>query len=107
NSIISAELTRVFSNIISGNLAVANQQLTGLESNRPVVYNLSSSGGELQFFIGGYLSNAGVQVQMSSNFASGSWQTVTNFPPTTNQPQFGIPIVPQAISTFFRANNGP
>jgi hypothetical protein len=108
NSIISAELTRVFSNIISDNLVVANQQLTGLESNRPVVYNLSSSGGQLQFLIGGYLLNTGVQVQTSSNLVSGNWQTVSNFPPSTNQPQFGVPIAPQAPSTFFRAYNaGP
>src|SRR5205814_5220842 len=58
NSIISAELNRVFSNVVSGNLTVASQQLTGIESNRPVVYNLSSGGGQLQFVIGGYLSTS-------------------------------------------------
>ena len=108
NSIISAEMNRIFGQIISGNLAVASQQLTGLESSRPVVYDLSSSGGQLQFLIGGYLSTAGVQVQMSSNLTSGSWLTVSNFPPTTNQPLFGISISPQTIATFFRAYNaGP
>jgi len=108
NSIISAELNRVFSNVVSGNLTVASQQLTGIESNRPVVYNLSSAAGQLQFAIGGYLSTAGVQVQTTSNLVLGNWQSVSNFPPSTNQPQFGAPIAPENISTFFRASNpGP
>ena len=38
---LSAELNRIFSNIVSGAVSTANSQLAGIESKRPVVYNVS------------------------------------------------------------------
>jgi hypothetical protein len=108
NSIVSAELNRAFSNIVSGNLTLANQQLMGVESTRPVIYNLSSAGGQLQFLVGGYISTSGIHVEMSSDLASPAWLTVSTFPASTNPPAFSTPIVPQSTSTFFRVHStGP
>jgi Glycosyl hydrolase family 71 len=108
NAIISAELNRVFRNLISGDVALASQQLAGVESARPIVYNLSAAGGQLQFLIGGYLSTSGVQVEMSSDLSPSSWLPVGSFPASTNSPGFSAPIGPQTTSTFFRVHNsGP
>jgi hypothetical protein len=84
NAILSAEMDRVFTNIISSNLATAVLQLTGVESGVPVIYNASASGGQLQFTIGGFISGAGIQVQSSPTLAPGGWQTVTNLSVGTN-----------------------
>jgi Glycosyl hydrolase family 71 len=105
NSIVSAELDRTFSNIVSGNLAVANQQLAGMESARPVIYNLSFTDGQLQFLVGGYLSTAGIQVQTTSDLTSTDWQAVSSFPASTNPPGFSVPVSLQSTSTFFRVRN--
>jgi hypothetical protein len=108
NAIVSAELDRAFRNLVSGNIETANQQLAGVESARPVVYNLSAVGGQLQFLIGGYLSTSGAQVEMSSDLSSSSWLPVASFPASTNPPGFSAPIALQATSTFFRVHNsGP
>jgi hypothetical protein len=108
NAIVSAELDRVFTNIISGNLPTAALQLTGVESNRPVIWNLSYSGGQLQFYVGGYLSSAGVRVQSRSNLVLGAWQNMSTLPASTNQVLFGVPVSLQDTATFFRLQNaGP
>jgi hypothetical protein len=108
NAIISAELDRVFTNAVSGNLALAGLQLTGLEATRPVIYSALVTGGQLSFSIGGYLSTAGLQVQTSSNLAVTSWQTVTSLPAATSQPTFSIPVATEGRSAFFRVRNaGP
>jgi hypothetical protein len=78
---ISAELDRIFTNIISGATSTANLQLTGIESNHPVIYNLSYDGVQLQFMIGGQVAS-NVQVQMSTNLTA--WQTVQTFGTSTN-----------------------
>src|SRR5205823_2933886 len=70
---ISAELNRVFTNIVSANLPTANLQLTAIESNRTVIYGLSRSGVQLQFLIVGYVASS-VQVQVSTNLLN--WQTI-------------------------------
>ena len=56
NAIISAELDRVFTNAVTGQLANASLELDGLESNCPVIYNSSFNNNQLQFSIGGFLS---------------------------------------------------
>ena len=81
NAAVSAELNRTFTNIISGALTTANLQLTGIESNHPMIYNLTYDGNNVQFLIGGYLAS-GVQVQMSTNLTT--WQTVQTIAPSTN-----------------------
>jgi hypothetical protein len=77
NAAISGELNRTFTNIVSGQVSTANLQLTGMESNHPVIYNLSYGGSQLQFLIGGYVASS-VQVQMSTNLID--WQIVQTFP---------------------------
>ena len=103
NPVVCAELDRVFSNIISGNLTVANLQLSGIEAGVPVIYNLSLTNGQLQFFIGGYLSQNGIQIGTSSNLVT--WQTVSTLPVNTNQAVFNISISPAATPSFFRIQN--
>jgi hypothetical protein len=102
NSIISAELNRVFTNIVSGNLSAARLQLSSLESNRPAIYNLSAAGGVLEFSIGGYASASGAQVQATSNLASPSWTTVTSFPASTDLMRFSTPVSTQGPPAFFK-----
>lgn len=104
NAIISAELDRVFTNIVSGRLVTANLQLTGIEAGRPVICDFSFAGGQLQFFIGGYLAT-GVQVQMASNVTDVVWQTVGTFSVTTNQIRFTTNLPPPSTSSFFRVQS--
>jgi len=103
--VVSAELDRVFANIVSGNLAVANLQLTGIESNVPVIYGLSFANAQLQFSIGGYLSASGIQVQSSTDLVLAAWQTVNSLPVGTNQTSFSTLVTPQPSATFFRIKN--
>jgi hypothetical protein len=95
---ISAELNRIFTNIVSGQVSTANLQLTGIESNHPVIYNLSYDGVQLQFLIGGYVASS-VQVQMSTNLTT--WQTVQIFAASTNLSVFSTDII-QAVCRFFK-----
>jgi hypothetical protein len=108
NAVLSAEMNRVFTNIVSSNLTAASLQLTGLESNALVIYNASAAAGQLQFSIGGFLSGASLQVQSSPTLAPGSWTTVTNLSVGTNLPVFSASIPPDAPAMFFKAQSaGP
>jgi Glycosyl hydrolase family 99 len=42
NAVISTELNRVFTDIVTGKITVANRRLTAIESNHPVIYNEAS-----------------------------------------------------------------
>lgn len=95
---ISAELDRIFTNIVSGKISTADMQLTGMESNHPVIYNLAYNGVQLQFLIGGYVASS-VQVQMSTNLTT--WQTVQIFAASTNLSVFSTDII-QAVCRFFK-----
>jgi len=98
NPVVSAELNRIFTNIVAGEMSTANLQLTGIESSRPVVYNLSYDGVHLQFSIGGYMAS-GVQVMMSTDLAS--WQTAQAFLAGTNLPVFTT-STGQPLCSFFK-----
>jgi hypothetical protein len=98
NPAISAELNRIFTNIVSGTTSTANLQLSGIESASPVIYNLSYDGVQVQFLIGGYVASS-VQVQMSTNLTT--WQTVQTFAASTNLLVFSTNPT-QAVSRFFR-----
>jgi hypothetical protein len=98
NPAISAELNRIFTNIVSQAVSTANLQLTGMESNRPVIYNLSYDGVQLRFLIGGYVASS-VQVQMSTNLTT--WQTVQTFAASTNLSVFSTATI-QAVCRFFK-----
>ena len=101
NAIVSAELNRTFTNIVSGKLALAQLQLTGLEARRPVIYNLALTNNSLQFFVGGYVSSNGAEIQTTSNLAS-AWRTVGALPGGTNAIQFSTPVTPQNPPAFFK-----
>lgn len=100
NPVVSAELNRVFTNIVSGNLTLAGLQLNGVQSGIPVIYDLSLTNNQLQFSIGGYLSKGGLQIETSSNLLK--WQTVSTLPATTNQPIFSTSLSPGPTPSFFR-----
>ena len=95
-------MDRIFSNIISSNLTVAGVQLTGLASNVPVIYNASATNGQLQFFIGGFLSGHNLQIQKSLDLAAGGWQTVTNLSVGTNLPVFRASIAADCPAVYFK-----
>jgi hypothetical protein len=101
--IVTAELNRVFSNIVSGNLSVAKLQLSGVQAGAPVIYNLSLTNNQLQFVAGGFLSQSGIQVQTSSNLVN--WKSISSLPVTTNQVIFNTPVLPGSTPTFFRIQN--
>jgi hypothetical protein len=95
---INAELDRVFTNVISGALSTASLQVTGIESNRLVIYGLSCVNTQFQFNIGGNVA-AGATVQMSTNLSS--WQSVQVYPGTTNLMTFGTSTT-QSVCRFFK-----
>jgi hypothetical protein len=95
---IAAELNRIFTNIVSKAVSTADLQLTGIESNKPVIYNLSYDGVQLRFLIGGYVASS-VQVQMSTNLTT--WQTVQTFAVSTNLSVFSTATT-QAVCRFFK-----
>lgn len=102
NPVLRAELDRVFTNLVNGDLALAALKLTGVESNVPVIYNLSADAGLLQFSIGGYISNGGAQVQTSSNLTATGWETAQTFSASTNSTTFSAPIQLQGPPAFFK-----
>ena len=106
NPLVSAELDRVFTNIVSNNLAAARLQLQGLQLNMPVIYNLTLAGGSLQFSIGGFIYSNGAQVKTSSNLTSNGWQSVASYPGSTNQMNFAAPIS-NIVPTFFKVQSTP
>jgi hypothetical protein len=99
NAAISSELNRIFTNIISGNVSVANLRLTGIETSHPVIYNLSYDHLQVSFSIGGYVASS-VQVEMSTNLTS--WQTVQTFAGSTNLAVFTTNT--EAVSRFFKVH---
>jgi hypothetical protein len=107
NIAMMAELDRVFTNIVNGNLSGARLQLTGAESNQPAIYDLASSNGFFQFSIGGYVASSGAQVQTTSNLSMPLWGTVFTFPVGTNLMRFSTPIHTEGAPTFFRVQTTP
>ncbi len=105
NAILSAELDRVFANIVSSNLTAAALQLTGLESNVPVIYDASTTGGQLRFSVGGFIAGSGIQVQTSPTLTAGGWRTVTNLPAGTNLTVFSGSIPANYPAMFFKIQN--
>ena len=95
---VSAELDRIFTNIVSGNLSTASLELTGVENTRPVIYNLITNSNQLQFFIGGYLA-AGVQIEVSTNLTT--WQTAQTYTAGTNLLVFSTDMS-QPTCRFFK-----
>jgi hypothetical protein len=99
NAAISAELNRIFTNIVTGRITVANLQLTGIASSRPVIYDESVDHAQMQFLIGGYVAST-VQVDMSTDLTN--WQTVQSYAGTTNLLVFVTNT--QAVCRFFKVH---
>jgi hypothetical protein len=95
---LAAELNRTFTNIVAGALSTANLQLTGMESTRPVIYNLAYDGAQLRFLIGGYVASS-MQVMMSTNLTS--WQSLQTFTVSTNVSAFATGTT-QDVCRFFK-----
>jgi hypothetical protein len=102
NAIAYAELDRVFSDAVAGDLLDANLKLGGLESQSPVIYNLSFADNQLAFFVGGYLSTNGAQVQSTSDATFSHWQTVADLRFGTNAPSFHTTVSNFTSTVFFR-----
>lgn len=98
NVAINAELDRIFTNIVSGFLTTASAELAGVESNRPVIYGLTTAGNQLQFLIGGDVGSP-MQVMVSTNL--NSWQSVQSIAVSTNEPVF-VTATAQPVCRFFR-----
>jgi hypothetical protein len=107
NAFLATEMNRVFTNIVSTNLAAAELQLTGLESNVPVIYNASAIGGELQFSIGGYVSAGSVEVQTLSGLGTGKWQTIATLPVGASMIAFSNAIAANSPAMFFKIQQTP
>ncbi|HYG24776.1 MAG TPA: glycoside hydrolase family 71/99-like protein [Verrucomicrobiae bacterium] len=102
---IAAELDRVFTNIVSGQVSIADLQLKGIESSRPVIYETSITNGLLKFAVGGFVFPGGTEIQRTSNIASIDWETVASYPATTNRILFTIPIPHNGEGQFFKARS--
>jgi hypothetical protein len=97
NPPLASELNRIFTNIVSGSISRANLQLAAMESACPVIYDLSVTGTQLGFSIGGYLPSS-MQVIASTDLRN--WQTVQTLTASTNLPVFAIQTT--NVPTFFQ-----
>ena len=95
---LSSELNRIFTNIVSGSVSKANLQLTAMEARCPVIYDLSITGSQLQFSIGGYLPT---NMQINASTDLHNWQTVQTLTASTNLPVFTTSTT-QNVPTFFQ-----
>jgi hypothetical protein len=101
NAVASAELSRTFTNLVSGHLTIARQQLGGLEAGVPVLYQAVLSNNTLRFSVGGYVSPSGAEIQTTANLA-GAWETARPLALGTNAMEFTTPISPLGQPAFFR-----
>jgi len=81
NLAISTELNRIFTNIVTGRITVANRQLTGIELSQSVIYDQATDYAQMQLSIGGYVAST-VQLDGSTNLIKS--QTVQAYAGTTN-----------------------
>jgi hypothetical protein len=100
-------MDRIFSNAVSGDLADASLKLDGLESQAPVIYNLSLTNNQLSFSVGGYVSGSGVEVQSTSDATFRQWQTAAILSSGTNSVSFSTNVTNSAGAVFFRVVNQP
>jgi hypothetical protein len=107
NAIAYAELNRVFSNAVAEDLPDANLKLGGLESQSPVIYNVSLTGDQLAFSVGGYVSTNGVEVQSTTDSTLSHWRTVAILSPGSNAPSFTTNTVGFTAAVYFRIANPP
>ncbi len=102
NAMVSAELDRVFTNIVSGETGAAALQLGGVESGRPVIHGTEFTGTSLVFQIGGFLTSESVEVESATNLLQEGWTTVRSFPGSTNAPRYSEPVSAERGPVFLR-----
>jgi hypothetical protein len=107
NAIAQAELDRIFTNAVTGNLPDATLKLSGLESHSPVIYNLSLANNQLAFSVGGSVSSNGVEIQSTPDAASSQWQTAAILSSGSNAPLFTTNVANFSGTVFFRVVNQP
>jgi hypothetical protein len=71
-------------------------------SDSLALYDLSVTGGQPRFFIGGCMPADGVEVRMSSNLNSTAWQAVEAIAASTNPILFSTAIPTQRAPVFLR-----
>lgn len=105
NTVLSAEMDRIYHNMIFGNLAAAEKQLAGMESGAVVIYNAAATNGLVRFSIGGRLAGRSLPVKNSPSLSSSRWTTVTNIPLGTNEPVFTAVLPARGPDTFFKVQD--
>jgi hypothetical protein len=107
NAMANAEMDRIFSNAISEDLADANLELCGLESQSPAIYHVILTNDQLAFSVGGFVSSNGVDIQCTTDAALQEWQTAASLASGPNAPGFTTNVSGFAAAVFFRAVNRP
>lgn len=98
---LSKELDRVFEDIVSGDVEMADNRLAAIEAREPVVYGASVDNGVLRFSVGGYVTETGVSLQTTSSLAL-PWQTIRRLAVNTGRNSFSTSISPSGAPAFFR-----
>ncbi len=101
NKVATAELARIFTNLVTGKLPTAQSQLAGLEAGVPIVYNTGLSNSTFRFSIGGYVSPGGAEIQTTSSLAE-PWQMAGPLAVGTNPMFFSTLLSTQGGPTFYR-----
>jgi hypothetical protein len=105
NAIASAELDRIFNDAIAGDLPDANLKLGGLESQSPVIYDMSFTNNQLAFSVGGYVSANGVTVQSTSDPTFTHWDIAGTLSAGSNAPSFTTNVTNSTGAVFYRISN--
>jgi hypothetical protein len=97
NLAISAELDRIFTNIITGRITVANRQLKGIELSHSIIYDESAGQAQMPSSAGAYIAST-FDVDASTNPTN--WQTIRVYTGNTNL--LVCATNAQAVSRFFK-----
>ncbi len=109
NTALAAELDRIFARAVGGRLADAALRLSGVESRSPVIYDLSVTNGQLQFWVGGFLAPNGVKIQTTTDASLTNWQTSQTLASggSGSAPFFTIPISATGGPHLLQGRNSP
>lgn len=102
NNVVSAELDRVAATLAAGGLTTAKLRLAGVESQIPVLYDVTLTAESLRFNVGGYLSSGGGEIEFTSSLLQPDWTTAQIFAADTNSVSFSTLAPAPTRSVFFR-----
>ena len=102
NAVVSAELDRVFTHLVTGNLAVGRLQLSALEARMPAIYGAGQAAGQLRFSVGGYLAEGVVEVQSTPDLRQPDWVTVWTLQAGVSEPVVSLEMPDGAGHSFVR-----